>query len=68
MKSEVCPHCRGSFLSWDREGDEPYCFCCGWRRAVKLTPEQAKYRGKNKSLWLSILAQGEKIPDLNTFI
>ena len=63
-----CPHYRSSFLVWDRRDKEPYCFNCGWRKAVRISPEQAKYRTTNRSLWLTLLANDAQPGRLNNFV
>jgi hypothetical protein len=63
-----CPHCRSSFLIWDRRDKEPYCFNCGWRKAVRISPEEAKYRTTNRSLWLSIVSGEEHADRLSNFV
>ena len=53
---KVCPRCHNTNVLWDQIEQEPYCFVCGWRKAVRITPEEAKnWNKKDSESWKRIL-------------
>src|SRR5271169_1968373 len=67
----VCPRCNNSNVLWDKIENEPYCFVCGWRRAVKITTEEAKNWDKKDTRhlipWTISIFETTKILDLTNY-
>jgi len=45
-REHSCPHCLKGLLVWDERDREPFCFVCGWRNSIHVTPEMAALRRK----------------------
>ena len=61
-----CPRCGSSFVAWDKQEKEPYCCLCGWRRAIRITAEQAKDHFRcEREFWSNLFAT-ENDPDDQT--
>lgn len=65
-KISKCPHCGSSFVTYDILESEPYCCICGWRRAIRITEEQARnHFSCEKEFWLNLFAREDDPYDLS---
>jgi hypothetical protein len=53
-KPRECPHCLNGYLAWDNTDREPFCFNCGWRPCVHITPDEARLR-RNWTDWMGLV-------------
>ena len=57
---ESCPHCSSNFVTWDKLENEPYCYICGWRQSIRITPEQARSNFRTeRAFWVNLFASGK---------
>ena len=53
---KVCPRCQNTNVLLDKIENEPYCLACGWRRAVRISTEEARnWNKKDSAAWKRIL-------------
>jgi hypothetical protein len=52
-----CPHCGSGFVTWDKLDKEPFCYNCGWRKALRITAEQARNHFRTeREFWLNLFS------------
>lgn len=52
-----CPHCGNNCLVLDKMDNEPYCYICGWRQAIKISEEQARHHFRcERDFWTNLFA------------
>ena len=52
-----CPHCGSNFVTWDGMEKEPYSCTCGWRKALRISSDQAKNHFTcERKFWLNLFA------------
>jgi len=60
----ICPHCGSNCIVMDKLENEPYCYICGWRHSIRISPEHARnHFTSERAFWLNLFALQEDPDD-----